>query len=1736
MGSELQSPSIYQDYYLSGVFRFKAIAIGFLGLLLLTSISWAGTISGPSGFCITSSGYTTTYTVSGFTGATNYTWSVPSYATILSGQNTTTITVKFSYTTASTGSIFVNTNVGSTGLSLTLFRPAGPAGAISGPSTVCAGQTNVEYSVPTISNATQYSWILPTGASIASQSGNTVKVNFSSSFTTGTLRVYGIAGACGTSTISSYTISKVTSPSAPGAISGKSLVATGETNVTYSIPAIANASNYQWTVPSGATITSGQGTRTIKVHFSSAFQSGNIIVHGLNGGCVGPSAPFYVALSKLPGPAGSINGSSVPCVGTSDIIVTYSIQPVANENPLGYSWTLGPGMVPMGNPSLGGDPRTNVMQVKFLANVPVTTTSISVYNSNSYGSGASSERTINIYKPAETPSFIAGPSVVCKGQEEVVYSVPPIENASPHVWSLPPGVSYVSGMNTNQITVNFSETFTAGQIKVYGVNGPCGAGPSSITNVSVPAQPGDPETITGNSQVCPGAVGEVYSVPTISNATGYEWSVPPGATITSGQNTNSITVSYSVSASNGHISVFGKNCQGNGATVSKAIALKPKPGAAEAIIGKTLVCPGETAIEYQVPAIANATGYLWTVPSGAIIKSGQNTTKITVDFASSTVGGNIVVKGTGCGLYGASSSLAISTSANVGANNVAHSVDLATGIMSANIPIFNVHGGNIQAPAVLSYTATGVRVTDDDGWVGHNWNLSVQSYKITREMRGLPDDHLKTGDSRKGWLYGSKRSAIKNFTISTDNNPVTCADEVANYNFLNSISRNEDTEPDVFHVSAPGLSFQFYFDENRQPQIMPYNDVSVIPHTVAGEFTSATTTGALTSFTVIDSKGIKYVFSETESITESLQEANDFYWVRKSHQHLVPFTYNTSWRLTSILSPVYGAINFTYKAINPDDDALYPDWYKSTNQYKYRFANKIGNSYKAGGTFAYNRASTLKILQKISSPTMEAEFISDPKHEFTAMERLSSINIYDKRQGTRDLTKTISFLYNFVGQRTLLSGIQQSAQCNIIKYQFEYYTEPLPTYDSNNKDDWNFYQSSGSKPYDETVMAGSLKKIIHPYRGYDVFFYEPHDFIEENETILGGGIRLRKSISYDGVSSDNDVIREYEYKTAEGQSSGKLQGRDKYDFSVARVDTLKLSYGYSAPRYKEMKHIYPNSVDSYFVLESEEALSPYNMLHGSVVGYERVTVKQRNAGKSIYEFDMSASSEDESVNNGEWTASKVLIARPPAGSHGCYETANIQQGINQYPFPPNPNYEFAKGLLKKVTDFSEDGEKVREVAYEYQRVYGNGSSIQKIYGLTLEELPTYYYTGSAYVDAKMFLYSKYEIFTNVKTELSTLTETIFNSTDLTQKTETKTEYFYDSPHHREVSRIVKWNSDGSQTIKKIRYAKDYPMSAPDDSLSVALKSLNDAHRNTVVESITSKLAGGVEKFIEANLTTFQSIGDKVFPESLYKFVSPSGTTSFAPASIIGGAIFQYDHNNYVLDRSFLDFDAFGNATATREKDRTISSVVYGYNGTLPVLNIAHAQSGELRYSDFETTTPIQFTFGYGPPTYIPGRSGAKGLLLPSGTKDTNFLTASLSSNESSAPHYILSFWTKANVGGNLSILVGASTTVTYTTTFSASTDWKYYSFRVPIGGVVGSGTGFYIRIWSDVAIHLDDIAFYPEHADFMAYTYNVPNGKSSETDSRGVSYFYHYDEWGRPKEIFDQDRNLIRKYDYQIKP
>jgi hypothetical protein len=79
---------------------------------------------------------------------------------------------------------------------------------------------------------------------------------------------------------------------------------------------------------------------------------------------------------------------------------------------------------------------------------------------------------------------ISGKSNVNQGANGVIYSVPVIKGATDYVWTLPTGVSVVSGNSTRSITVNFANNALSGNIKVYGRNS-CGNGNSRSLSVTV---------------------------------------------------------------------------------------------------------------------------------------------------------------------------------------------------------------------------------------------------------------------------------------------------------------------------------------------------------------------------------------------------------------------------------------------------------------------------------------------------------------------------------------------------------------------------------------------------------------------------------------------------------------------------------------------------------------------------------------------------------------------------------------------------------------------------------------------------------------------------------------------------------------------------------------------------------------------------------------------------------------------------------------------------------------------------------------------------------------------------------------------------------------------------------------------------------------------------------------------------------------------------------------------------
>jgi len=432
-----------------------------------------------------------------------------------------------------------------------------PAGAITGPTAVCASSTGIVYSVAPIPNATSYTWTVPAGAAITAGLGtNTITVMFAA--TSGNITVKGTNG-CGDGTASSLavTVNPLPTPTITGpatACQGTTLTYTTQTGMTA----------YTWAVSAGGQIVSGAGTSSITVKWNVTAAQW-VSVNYTNATNCTAGTPFVYNVTVQSSPVPTITGINSICPNVG--YVDYTTEGGFSN----YIWTVSPGgMITSGQ-------GTNVAQVTW------TTAGaqwVAVNYSNASGCSAVTPTQYNVtVNPLPGPAgAITGTAAVCGGATGIGYSTTAITSATYYIWTLPAGATIASGAGTTSITVDFAPDATSGSITVTG-NNLCGNGtPSAGFAVTVTPLPAAAGAISGDAAVCEGSTDHNYSVTPIANATGYNWTVPAGATITSGANTNAITVSYATGASSGNISVIGTNSCGNGsASPNFSVTVNPIP-------------------------------------------------------------------------------------------------------------------------------------------------------------------------------------------------------------------------------------------------------------------------------------------------------------------------------------------------------------------------------------------------------------------------------------------------------------------------------------------------------------------------------------------------------------------------------------------------------------------------------------------------------------------------------------------------------------------------------------------------------------------------------------------------------------------------------------------------------------------------------------------------------------------------------------------------------------------------------------------------------------------------------------------------------------------------------------------------------------------------------------------------------------------------------------------------------
>ncbi len=370
---------------------------------------------------------------------------------------------------------------------------------------------------------------------------------------------------------------------------------------------------YRWTASNGGNLVGNTGLINATANAPGDYQLRVCRTNATITCCDSTIVTVFSNTTPPPTPA-FINGPATICEGQT---VSYSTPAISGAT--SYTWTVPAGV------TINTGQNTNNINITWST---ATGGEICVKANNLCDSSGYFCKTIQINQiPVATQP--QGPIVVCSGSPET-YFIPTVVNATNYIWTVTGG-TIAGGQGTAQITVNWGNG-VAGTVCVRASN-ICGNSPQICLPVQIKKVPAAPN-ITGNAVGCAGGLG-TYNITASPGATAYNWTITNG-TITGGNDSTSVVVTWNTGVISGSVCVNIQNACGLSAETCFNVAVNAAP-AAPVVTGSNSLCSGSNATYTITPIVGN--GYVWTVPAGATIVSGQNTTSINVNWGNTS--GNV---------------------------------------------------------------------------------------------------------------------------------------------------------------------------------------------------------------------------------------------------------------------------------------------------------------------------------------------------------------------------------------------------------------------------------------------------------------------------------------------------------------------------------------------------------------------------------------------------------------------------------------------------------------------------------------------------------------------------------------------------------------------------------------------------------------------------------------------------------------------------------------------------------------------------------------------------------------------------------------------------------------------------------------------------------------------------------------------------------------------------------------
>ncbi|WP_369765556.1 Ig-like domain-containing protein [Flavobacterium sp. WC2429] len=491
-------------------------------------------------------------------------------------------------------------------------------------------------------------------------------------------------------------------PTTPLAVSGISTQCPTLNNQAYTIAAVTNATIYNWTVPSGWTITGGQGTTSINVTTGNSGQNGNISVTA--GNSCGTSSASNLAVTIIPNASiASVSGTNAICIGST---TTYSANSVilgggtgawsssntavatvdsttglvtgiaAGNSNIIYTITGGCSGTKTAQQSITINPDANIASVTGTSPICISGTTTFTANSVTLGGGTGTWSSSNAaIATVNSSGLVTG---IGAGNCNIVYTISGgcsgTKTAQQSI-TITPNASISSVTGTSPICIAGTTTYSANSIVLGG-----GTGAWSSSNTAVATVDSSTGIVTG---IAAGTTNIIYSITGGCSGTKsaqQTLTITPNTSIGSVTGTSPICISGTTTYAANSVVLGG----GTGAWSSSNTAVATINSSTGVVTG---VSAGTSNIIYTISGgcsgIKTAQQSI-TITPNASISSVTGASPICIS-GTTTYAANSVVLGGGSGTW---------TSSNTAVATVNSSTGVVTGVSAgtSNI-IYTISGG-----------------------------------------------------------------------------------------------------------------------------------------------------------------------------------------------------------------------------------------------------------------------------------------------------------------------------------------------------------------------------------------------------------------------------------------------------------------------------------------------------------------------------------------------------------------------------------------------------------------------------------------------------------------------------------------------------------------------------------------------------------------------------------------------------------------------------------------------------------------------------------------------------------------------------------------------------------------------------------------------------------------------------------------------------------------------------------